>query len=105
MLEIPAHTHEDRREKEEWKALTEAGAKGGAAVARTAFESCSASESLSAAALAANFSSPQCAAGHATTAHRGDAQWLIRRSPPPPSCEIQKLAAWRRRLLRPGQHG
>ena len=78
MLEIPAHTHEHRREKEEWKAVTEAGAKGGAAVARTAFESCSGSKSLSAAALAANFSSPHCAALHATETHRGDVHRLIR---------------------------
>ena len=70
-----------------------------------AFESCTGSKSLSRAALAAIFSSPHCAALHATKKHRGDVRWLIRRFPPPPSREFQKLAAWRRRLLRLEQHG
>jgi len=39
MLEIPAQAHEHHSEKEEGRALMEACAKGGAAVARTAFES------------------------------------------------------------------
>ena len=78
MLEIPAQAHEHRREKEVGRALMEGCARGGAAVACTAFESYHASESLSRAALAAVASSPQSVAGHKPTAHRGDVRWLIR---------------------------
>ena len=56
----------------------EAYARGGAAMACTAFESYYGSKTLSVAALAAVASSPHCAALHATKKHRGDAQWPIR---------------------------
>ena len=81
----------------------EACATGGAAVAFTAFESCGESKNLSRAALDA--AAPGYLRRHlrsarparprrrsrATTAHRGDARWLIRRFPWPPSREFQKL--------------
>ena len=82
----------------------EACAKGGAAAARAAFESWQAGATLFELRLPPFCCCPPCAADHATAAHPRHAQRLILRCTPPPSREIEMVAAWRRRLLRPGQH-
>ena len=77
---------------------------GGAAAARAAIESCWAGATQVNLRLPPFASFPHCTARHTTTAHPRHAQRLIRRCTPPPSREIEMVAAWRRRLLRPGQH-
>jgi len=82
----------------------EACAQGGASAACAAFESWQAGATLFELRLPPFCCCPPCAADHATAAHPRHAQRLILRCTPPPSREIEMVAAWRRRLLRPGQH-
>ena len=85
----------------------EACAQGGASAARAAFESWRRQAQPYLSCVCRHFAAvhpPPCAADHATAAHPRHAQRLILRCTPPPSREIEMVAAWRRRLLRPGQH-
>ena len=83
----------------------EACAEGGAASACAAFESWQAGATPFELRLPPFCCLPHCTAHHATTAYPRHAQRLIRRCTPPPSRETVMLTVWRRRLLRPGQHG